>query len=66
MPQAMPYHGLGHSDLRNGPFRILKRPISHCKMGRFGVQNGPFYNALCINMLQRAKINMIIFMPRVS
>lgn len=66
MPQAMPYHGLGQSDLRNGPFRILKRPISHRKMGRFGVQNGPFYNALCINILQHMGIIMVIFMPRAS
>ena len=66
MPQAMPYHGLGHSDLRNGPFRILKRPISHCKMGRFGVQNGPFYNTLCINTLQYMEIIMVISTPRIS
>ena len=43
---------LGNTYLRNGPFCVVIRPISHCKMGRFGVRNGPFRNALYISTLQ--------------
>ena len=28
--------------LRNGPFRIAKRPISRCKTARIAMRNGPF------------------------
>ena len=31
----------GHIALRNGPFRSLKRPVLHCKMGRFATHCVP-------------------------
>ena len=45
-------------DLRFGPFRVPKRPISPSKTAHFALRNGPFCNVLTASVL-RTRVNTV-------